>query len=253
MKRQQLKLAGLIFGLGLLGILSMLTMKIPIPEEMKQQLLEAVPEESIKWVLLINPTIMLLFGTLLGSVFYKKVNLQAPILENIAGEKYDYDLIDILKTGVLGGIVAGIGITAVAATLQSSLPQEFIDFGKKLKPPLAARFLYGGILEEISVRFGFMTFIVWLVSKISKNLSPTSYWIGIIVAALIFAAGHLPIATMAVENPTTSLYAYIILGNSVGGLVFGWLYWKKGLEAAMIGHIFAHLVMIASEQLFNLA
>jgi hypothetical protein len=31
--------------------------------------------------------------------------------------------------------------------------------------------------------------------------------------------------------------------NGIAGIIFGYLYWKHGLEAAMIGHMSAHLVM----------
>jgi hypothetical protein len=31
--------------------------------------------------------------------------------------------------------------------------------------------------------------------------------------------------------------------NGVAGIAFGYLYWKDGLEAAMIGHMSAHVVM----------
>ncbi|MDB4228189.1 CPBP family glutamic-type intramembrane protease [Flavobacteriaceae bacterium] len=41
-----------------------------------------------------------------------------------------------------------------------------------------------------------------------------------------------------------------MLGNSVGGIIFGWIYWKKGLESAMIAHIFAHILMILGESIF---
>jgi membrane protease YdiL (CAAX protease family) len=45
------------------------------------------------------------------------------------------------------------------------------------------------------------------------------------------------------------MIAYVIIGNSVGGLVFGWLYWKKGLESAFIAHIFAHVAMVIIEKI----
>jgi membrane protease YdiL (CAAX protease family) len=31
--------------------------------------------------------------------------------------------------------------------------------------------------------------------------------------------------------------------NAVGGLVFGWLYWKRGIEMAMLGHFSADIVL----------
>ena len=45
------------------------------------------------------------------------------------------------------------------------------------------------------------------------------------------------------------LLLYLLLGNAAGGLIFGWLYWQKGLESAMLAHIFAHVVMVLAELL----
>lgn len=73
-------------------------------------------------------------------------------------------------------------------------------------------------------------------------------WIGIVLAALLFAVGHFPVVFSSVKNPTISLLTYVLTGNTIGGVFFGWLYWKKGLEAAFIGHIFAHVAMLMGEQ-----
>jgi membrane protease YdiL (CAAX protease family) len=34
-----------------------------------------------------------------------------------------------------------------------------------------------------------------------------------------------------------------VLLNGLGGIVFGYLYWKRGLEAAMIAHFSADIVL----------
>jgi membrane protease YdiL (CAAX protease family) len=34
-----------------------------------------------------------------------------------------------------------------------------------------------------------------------------------------------------------------------GGLIFGWLYWKKGLESAFIAHVFIHVVLVIADGL----
>jgi len=31
--------------------------------------------------------------------------------------------------------------------------------------------------------------------------------------------------------------------NGLGGLAFGWLYWKQGLESAMMAHFLADIVL----------
>lgn len=249
MKKEKLILGVLLFILGLIGVLSLLTMEIPIPEEARGILEAQFTPQQIKLLLLINPTLMLIVAVIFGTVFYKKTGLKVPILEGIISKKgINPSIKDILSYGVIGGIIAGILLTIISLLFIPSLPEEFIKIGKNLKPSLAVRFLYGGITEEILMRFGFMTFLVWLCSLIFKGLSSKVYWIGIIIAAFLFALGHFPIVYQSIENPSTTLLSYIIIGNMVGGIIFGWLYWKKGLEAAFIAHIFAHIMMIIMEQ-----
>ena len=101
------------------------------------------------------------------------------------------------------------------------------------------------------MRFGLMTLLIWIASKIFKGTNSIVYWIGIVIAAIIFALGHFPIAYQSVNNPSVGLLAYILIGNTIGGLVFGWLYWKKGLECAFLAHIFAHLIMVIAESMLN--
>ena len=42
--------------------------------------------------------------------------------------------------------------------------------------------------------------------------------------------------------PQLWLVAAVLLGNAVPGVLFGWLFWKKGIEAAMLAHTLAHLI-----------
>lgn len=91
-----------------------------------------------------------------------------------------------------------------------------------------------------------MTFIIWIFSKIKKNtdgkLTNLIIWLAIIVTAILFGIGHLPSAgTITVITPI--IVARAIILNGVGGIIFGWLYWKKGLESAMISHFSADTVL----------
>jgi membrane protease YdiL (CAAX protease family) len=36
--------------------------------------------------------------------------------------------------------------------------------------------------------------------------------------------------------------------NAAFGLLFGWLYWRRGLESAMIAHAMTHLVSYVATQ-----
>ncbi|WP_282057187.1 CPBP family intramembrane glutamic endopeptidase [Maribacter luteus] len=249
---QKLKLGLLLFFIGLIGVFSSLAMDVPIPEEMQKMVSELFTPLQFKLLSLINPIILLMVTVVVGTLLYDKVNFKLPIIENLINRNKLGDTSGILKFGIIGGVVSGILITITAVLFNPILPTEFIEIGEKFKPPLVTRFLYGGLTEEILIRFGVMTFFVWLLFKILGKLNATVYWAGILVSAIIFGFGHLPIVYTLIGTPTTELLLYIIFGNAVGGIVFGLLYWKKGLEAAMIGHIFAHIIMLTGENILNI-
>ena len=105
---------------------------------------------------------------------------------------------------------------------------------------------YGGIAEEIQLRLLVMSLFAWLGSFISKTSEgkPTSaiFWIANILAAILFGLGHLP-ATAALIPLTPLVITRAIVLNGLGGIAFGYLYWKRGLESAMIAHFSADIVL----------
>ncbi|MBQ9079720.1 MAG: CPBP family intramembrane metalloprotease [Clostridia bacterium] len=111
-----------------------------------------------------------------------------------------------------------------------------------------ASVLYGGIIEEVMMRLFFMsliTLVIWKLffKKYDKENIPTSVFvIANVVAALAFAAGHLP-ATLVTFGELTPLILFrCFLFNGGFGLVFGWLYRKYGIVYAMAGHALFHII-----------
>lgn len=248
---KKLKLGLTLFILGLLGVLTMLTVTIPL-DSFPKEVLEEISPEILKYLVLINPTILLLIAVVIGTLLYDKVGFSVPTISSILKiEKSKIKFNDQVKFGVLIGLCSGILITVMRLIFKSLIPQEFIDLGNKIDLTIIARFGYGGFTEELLMRFGFMTLIVWIIFKITKNSGNSTYWIGIILAAILFAVGHFPVVFSAITNPTIALLTYVLIANSIAGLFFGWLYWKKGLESAFVGHIFAHVAMIIGEFLFQ--
>ena len=62
------------------------------------------------------------------------------------------------------------------------------------------------------------------------------------MAALLFGLSHLPTA-FGVVPLTPVVWTYAIVLNGICGMVFGWLYWRKGLEAAMVAHFLVDIVL----------
>lgn len=245
MDSKKLRLGIVLIILGMIGIASMLSMEIPLPAEAEAVLRDQFSPGQIKLLMLINPTMMLIVAVAVGTALYDKVNLSLPLLERLTGiSDASINTAAIIKYGILGGVLSGVLLSLIGWVFTSILPSEFQELGDNLEPTLAVRFLYGGFTEEILMRFGLMTFIVWLGSKIAGGTRPIVYWSGIVLAAVIFALGHFPIVFQSVASPSPMLLSYVLLGNSVGGIIFGWVYWKKGLESAFVAHIFAHVVMV---------
>ena len=124
-------------------------------------------------------------------------------------------------------------------TAQAIVPS--VDLWKRL---LAC--FYGGLAEELLLRLGLMTLILWLVWKAARQTQrpPTApmFWLAIVLAALLFGVGHLP-AAASVWPLTTVVVARVLLLNALGGIAFGYLYWRRGLEHAMLAHFAADIVL----------
>lgn len=96
------------------------------------------------------------------------------------------------------------------------------------------RILYGGIVEEVLMRFGVMTFFVWIGSLIFGDLRHVVFWSAIVLSGLLFGIGHLPSYIMFGCKKSRAFISAVISLNLWAGIFFGWLYWKHGLVAAMI-------------------
>lgn len=152
----------------------------------------------------------------------------------------------------LGSAALAGGITGATLIVLDKAFAPFMPGTMQVALPEIAlwkRFLacfYGGITEELICRLFLMTLLVWLCRRFAspKDASATSrmYWAGVIGAALLFGLGHLP-AAAALWPLTTLVVARVLIMNCIGGIVFGWLYWRRGLEHAVVAHFSADLVL----------
>lgn len=149
---------------------------------------------------------------------------------------------------ILGGIVVSLAITSLDRLFfVPSIPQL-----AQLQALESSRWLglttifYGGIVEELMLRLGLMTLFVWLFYRLSgKKTSSWMFIVAILLTSVLFGLGHLPATIQAFGELTSLLVIRGILLNSIGGILFGWLYWKKGLEYAMIAHMTGDLMLHA--------
>lgn len=112
-------------------------------------------------------------------------------------------------------------------------------------PYLVATVTYGAVIEEIMLRLFFMSLVAFVLWKLfaRKQETPSAAVLiaANVIAALLFAAGHLP-TTAVMMGLTPMIIFRCFLLNGVFGLAFGWLYRKYGLRYAMIAHGGCHIV-----------
>jgi hypothetical protein len=105
--------------------------------------------------------------------------------------------------------------------------------------------LYGGMVEEILFRWGLMSLVawgVWRIGRRDRTAPPSSrvLVVAIAISAVAFSVGHLPFATMVSQQLPLVLLVRTLAINVVAGAAFGWLYWRHGLEWAMLSHATFH-------------
>jgi membrane protease YdiL (CAAX protease family) len=161
----------------------------------------------------------------------------------------DYTLVPT-KPYVWLSILLGIGVAAAIVVAEAGFVyfSSYAGFPDAKAPNwwqgLLASF-YGGISEEILLRLFLMTLVAWVIGRISKRSaqSPAVAWSAIVIAAVLFGVGHLP--AVAQLGPISAILVVRTVSlNAVGGVAFGWLYWRRGLVSAMLAHFCADIVLL---------
>ncbi|MCL2602119.1 MAG: CPBP family glutamic-type intramembrane protease [Treponema sp.] len=196
----------------------------------------------------LQSSVMFALVVFLGLLLSKKIGMGAPLLQNILeGKNQSKEFKSIVVPSIALGILAGALILLFNFPFTKLIP-ELQNMELPVIPAwkgFLASF-YGGIAEEVLLRLFLVSLLAWITFKIKKdkngNATVFGIWLSIIVAAIIFGIGHLP-ATAKIFNLTGLVVARAIVLNGIGGIIFGWLYWKKGLEAAMLSHFSTDIVL----------
>jgi hypothetical protein len=206
-----------------------------------------IPPGFMPFVMAANVGIEVIFSFLmiaLGLWLGAPLGLTWPPLEGWnGGEEGKRRLRSSLLLAVALGIGSALLILGLAHTMRSAQ-----EGGPDVKMPSWWAGLLGsigaGIREEVWLRLGIMTFFVWVGTKLAGEPKPgaVAVWTGNLVACLLFGAIHLPQAAQLI-GLTGPIVAYVLVANGVPGLIWGWLYWRKGLIAAMVSHAVADIVL----------
>jgi membrane protease YdiL (CAAX protease family) len=227
--------------LGLIGAASMALMPF------EQLVPTPIDPVLIRLASVVQPAILVMLLAALGIWAAPKVGLDAPAFRAWAERRpVRPALAPQVAPAVVGGLAVGLMLLLFWSFLRT---RPYAAPILAIETPLVTRLLYGGIVEELLLRWGLMSLFVWIVWRLGgAPAAPRRWqvWAGLIAAALLFAVGHLPMLHFLLPDPPAELIALVVGANSVPGLIFGWLFWRRGLESAMMAHGLAHLVAAAA-------
>jgi membrane protease YdiL (CAAX protease family) len=228
------------------GALAFLFLALGLQEQMlESQSMSTAPLPDVPaWVLgLVNAGIVIVVYGLAGVAglwFARRLGLPGSYRERAGWRRW------FVIPAVLG-LAVGLVMTLLDRIAASS------DHWRGLShPPFPFSLIASataGIGEEIMFRMFLMGLWAFLLNLLLRRWkkTPLALWIGNVVAALAFGAGHLPAAMMLLgvaspaQIPPLALAEIFVL-NGLVGLVAGDLYMRDGLVAAAGVHFWADIV-----------
>jgi membrane protease YdiL (CAAX protease family) len=255
-KSFQWKIFFILWIASIVGVIAVIPYSLTLLSGMLQDLELPLPLPTLLVLQVVQSALLFSVLIALGLLLANRIGLGLPILEaRLRGESVVDKIRAILPVSIIVGVSAALLIIALELIIfQPALVRELGDSIEALnleaaRPAAWKGFLasfYGGIVEEILLRLFLMSLLAWLGSFISKTPEgkPTNivFWIANILAAIIFGIAHLP-ATASLIPLTPLVITRALVLNGLAGIAFGYLYWKRGLESAMVAHFSADIIL----------
>lgn len=227
----------------LLGAVAITPYSLRLIEQLGQ------PISPSRFLLLSLAQNLLLFAVVipLGLLVARAFGLGAPYVEAaLGGRAPDHSSGEMLIWSFWLGGACGALLLTIDLVLMPRFP-ALLALARKtsLWDNFAASF-YGGLNEELLFRLLGLSGIVWLLSRVwhtpSGQPTDATLWLANVIMAVVFALGHLPAARAIIGSVKPQLIGRTLVLNVPIALICGWLFWRFGIEAAIIAHFTADVV-----------
>lgn len=198
---------------------------------------------------LLQPILFGILAIYFGHRYAHQVNLRSLITEKVEAEPLTAKT---KKYSLKDSIPFIITVAAVVATLELGFDVAFQNWLPEFYQPNFAvptisgalySVIYGGIGQEMLLRWGIMTAIVYVLSSKGERLNEWSYIIGFVFTAILFAFAQYNSVAGFVDLSAIVLLRILVL-SGLGGILYGWLYSSFHLEAAMLSHMLANALIV---------
>ena len=180
-----------------------------------------------------------LFCGFFGCILAEKLGLWRPV------RLQKRPLLVTLGLSALGGALFSLDYWTFGSVIEEIQASAAVGM---TPAAVGAALLYGGVMEEVMLRLFFLSLLAFVIWKLffhrfgREEMPQTVFVLANILAAVLFAAGHLPATVMTFGTLTPLLLIRCFLFNGGAALLFGWLYRKYGFVYAVISHMMFHVV-----------
>ena len=235
------RLGVLLWLAGMLGVASFAM--LPLPPSLAADA-PRVPWWVAQAIGLAQSALLLALAVAIGTRLAPTVGLAAPVFAAFATRSGAWRALrPQLAPGALGALLGAVVLLAFRQRAPSAVTTVVAS---GFDPSLLVRVLYGGITEELLLRWGVMTLLLWLLAPRARRRGERPGRVAVASAiagsALLFGLGHLPTIVAYGGTVTPDLVLWTLAGNGLFGVVMGRLFHRHGLEAAMLAHGLAHVV-----------
>lgn len=237
------KRAGPLVGAGLLGVASLVLQPVPQAVLPAQPEPVAMPLWALKVLALVTPTVLLVVAALVGVLVAHRVGLRSLLAGTAQPEEGNRGWWPAAAAGLATGALL-VGLDALLAPWLGGSWQAFLSQASRADASaLLMGVLYGGITEEILMRWGLMGALAWALWSLGgqRHLG-ASLVLAALVTAVVFGLAHLPVLQAQLELSAGMVWRTLCL-NGLAALVYAWVFWRHHLEAAMLSHACSHLAM----------
>lgn len=232
--------AGAVAAVGLAGAAALVLQ--PLPPDIAARLPATAewPAFAVQALLVLNPALLVTVAALVGAALAHRVGLRSLV----AGTASDPAWARTLARSAGVGVALGLALAAIDSLLKPHLGtawQQLVATRPSGATVLVSNLLYGGLAEEVMLRWGAMSLMASVLRRLlgARHHGPA---VGgaVVGAAVLFAAAHLPVLAAQVEL-TPLLVTRTLVLNGVAGVIYGVLFWRRHLEAAIAAHAATHL------------
>jgi hypothetical protein len=248
---QQLRAFLALFAFGLLGIAALYpSLGSAVAALRSTGNPPSMSDGALRTLMLVQPITLLLIATMVGLLVAHRVGLHSHVVDWATGAPSGSVLAKDLWWPVGAGLVSAIVIVGgdwvFSALADRSWASLRVDPAKSGSTLLLGLF-YGGVTEEILLRWGLMSLIAWGLFKLGLAQQP-AILAAIVISALLFGVSHLPAVANVMPLDGLLIVRTIVL-NMVPGVLFGLVFWVHGLEFAMAAHALTHVFMFVARSL----